>query len=196
MRRTLLFAGAILALATTASAQPAGPRGGDDGFFISPAGEVFRGSEGLAAWFTGADADKDGALTLAEFRADALRFFKIVDADGDGRIAGSETLRYETELAPEITQLGMMGAGRPGAGDVRQRRGSDPQPRRKPEQHLVGRFALLNTPQPVRAADEDFNGQVTQEEWSRAARRRFEMIDKAKAGKLTLEGLQPARGKR
>ena len=196
MRRTLFFAGVTLAFATAASAQPAGPRGGGDGFFISPAGEVFHGGDALAAWFTGADADKDGALTLAEFRADALRFFKIVDANGDGRVDGSETLRYENELAPEVTQLGMMGAGRPGAGDVRRGNGSDPTPRRKPEQHLAGRFALLNTPQPVRAADEDFNGHVTQEEWSRAARRRFEMIDKAKAGKLTLDGLQPARGKR
>src|SRR5262252_202272 len=58
--------------------------------FISPAGEPFRGENGLAAWFAGADADHDGALTYTEFEADAMRFFKSLDVNHDGQLDGFE----------------------------------------------------------------------------------------------------------
>lgn len=83
---------------------PGGPRHG--GLFLSPAGEPFRGGDGLAAWFAGADTDHDGALTLAEFRADAMRFFKVLDANHDGVVDGAENQIYETRIAPEILGMG------------------------------------------------------------------------------------------
>jgi hypothetical protein len=42
----------------------------------------------------------------------------------------------------------------------------------------------------VANADEDVDGKVSQDEWVHAAARRFAMLDKAGAGKLTLEELR------
>ncbi|MEO8113421.1 MAG: hypothetical protein ABI655_03495, partial [Phenylobacterium sp.] len=107
MFRWLVMA-AMLGLAACAS-EPRGRRGLPDGpprprLFISPSGEPFRGPDGLGAWLAGADADHDGAVTLTEFRADAVRFFKVLDANGDGRIDGFEIQAYERDIAPEITR--------------------------------------------------------------------------------------------
>ena len=71
MLRRLSPAIALALLALPAAAQP-GPPGGAGRLFISPAGEPFRGGGGLEAWFARADADHDGTLILAEFRAGHL----------------------------------------------------------------------------------------------------------------------------
>jgi hypothetical protein len=84
---------------------PAGEAHMRRGLFISPSGEPFRGGDGLAAWFAGADADHDGAVTWAEFDADSERFFRRLDANGDGVIDGFEISAYEQTIAPEITAL-------------------------------------------------------------------------------------------
>ena len=55
----------------------------------------------------------------------------------------------------------------------------------------AARFSLLNEPQPVRGGDADLNQRVSSEEWAKAARRRFEMLDTDQDGKLTLETLRP-----
>lgn len=117
--------GAALLLASCASDEPRGQRGGlraDGGesggpgpgfrgrpsLFISPAGEPFRAGPGqpypVAAWFSRADADGDGKLTRDEFVADAARFFQTLDANHDGLIDGMELKAYETEIVPEITE--------------------------------------------------------------------------------------------
>jgi len=83
-----------------------GPRRGPM-LFISPSGEPFRGPDGLKRWFDGADADHDGAISPAEFRADAMRFFKLLDTDGNGLLDGIEIQTYENKVAPEITGLGL-----------------------------------------------------------------------------------------
>ena len=75
------------------------------GVFISPSGEPFRGGDGLRAWFAQADADHDGAITAAEFQADALRFFQVLDANHDGTVDGFEISAYEQTIAPEIAIL-------------------------------------------------------------------------------------------
>lgn len=180
----IVIAVAALAAAGPAFAQPEGPPPGPR-LFISPSGEPFRSDDGLAAWLAGADADHDGALTLAELRADGMRFFKVLDANGDGQVDGPENTVYETKIAPEITRFDF-GAGRPPGPKPIIRRSDKREPR-------VGaaRFSLLNEPQPVRGADADLNQRVSSEEWSKAARRRFEMLDTDQDGKLTLEGLRP-----
>jgi hypothetical protein len=71
--------------------------------FISPSGEPFRGENGLDRWIAQADANHDGVIDLAEFRADAQHSFKIVDTNGDGVIDGIELQHYEHDLVPEVS---------------------------------------------------------------------------------------------
>lgn len=70
--------------------------------FISPFGEPFVAPPGeayaSANWFAGADADHDGAVTLAEFTADGARFFATLDTDRDGRLNQTELAEYEAGL--------------------------------------------------------------------------------------------------
>jgi hypothetical protein len=89
--------------------------------FISPMGEPFRGPDPVGMWFDGADTNHDGVLTLAEFTADADRFFLRLDRGHDGEIDPDDIDYYETVLAPEIRTGGEggMAAGRPGGGGRR-----------------------------------------------------------------------------
>jgi Ca2+-binding EF-hand superfamily protein len=191
MLRMLIAGAALAALASPVLAQPAGPPpDGARRLFISPAGEPFRSEDGLAAWFAGADANHDGALTLSEFRDDFMRFFKVLDSDGDGQVDGPENTVYETKIAPEITRMAFdrgPGAGGPPGGKPRIIRKAD----RSEPRSGAARFSLLNIPQPVRGADADLNQRVSADEWARAARQRFELLDADKDDKLTLEGLKP-----
>ena len=87
--------------------------------FISPMGEPFRGPDPIGAWFDGADTNHDGVLTLAEFTADADRFFLRLDRGHDGEIDPDDIDYYETVLAPEIRtggEGGMTGARPSGGG--------------------------------------------------------------------------------
>ncbi len=222
MRWTMLAVGCLWA--TGALAQPvSGERPGDErpgppggGLFISPAGEPFRGGDGRAAWFAGADRDGDTLLTEAEFRLDAERFFAVLDADHNGSIDGFENQAYEREVVPEITQLaGRLGGGpqdgRGEGGRTEGRRGGPPPGGGRggpgggegglrgllgkgPEgggerRDGAARYSLLNIPQPVRGADADLSGRVSLEEWRAAASRRFSLLDTDGDGVLTLETL-------
>jgi hypothetical protein len=210
MRRLIFAALLLAAAATSAEAQPFGRRGprpdrppGEGGpaharLFISPAGEPFRGGDGLTAWFNGADADHDGVLTAAEFQADFARFFRALDTNGDGRLDGFELQAYERDVAPEITRFGFDEGG-PGGGMGR-RGGARTGSRLGPPggrsgggmvRQGAGRYGLLNIPQPVANADEDVDGRVTLAEWTRAAARRFALLDKDKSGQLVLDKLRP-----
>ncbi|MBP7651595.1 MAG: hypothetical protein KA085_11555 [Phenylobacterium sp.] len=197
MRHLLLLAALI---ATPSAAQPGPPHEGMGGLFISPSGEPFRGGEGRQAWFARADTDPDGALTLAEFRADAMTFFKVLDANGDGKIDGFENQAYETRIAPEITRMSFPGEG---GGDRRGPMGGDSQashiprgggrpgggPQRGAPREGAARYGLLNEPQPVRGADADLDWKITAEEWAKTAGKRFAILDTDGDGKLILATL-------
>jgi len=222
LRATCILMFAAICLAACASGPPQdGPRGdwgkaprrppGDDGegggprgphrqLFISPAGEPFRAEAGapypVAAWFAGADADHDGALTRDEFVADALRFFAVIDGDHDGVVDGFEVSNYETQIAPEILQgfraaRGWAGGqgprdGPPGGGRSGGKRGGGPM-----GGMLQGAapYSLLAEPQPVMGADADFNRRITRDEAARAAKARFALLDTDGDGRLRLAGL-------
>lgn len=213
MRPLLLLAAALAAVTATAHAAPparalppGGPppqgSGGPDGpppgggLFISPDGEPFRAGDGRADWFARADADHDGALTLAEFRADAMSFFGVLDANRDGLVDGTENQIYERRIAPEITRMSFDGPGGghpPGGGPGGGHRGGGK------GQGAIGRegaarFGLLNEPQPVLGADANLDGRITAEEWAKAAGRRFGLLDKDGDGRLTLASLPGALG--
>lgn len=172
-----------------------GPIGGGPQLFISPAGEPFRAPPGapypVQAWFDGADANHDGALSRDEFVADSLRFFAIVDLDHNGVVDGFEVSNYETHIAPEIIggaapsmRRGPMGQG-PEDGDGG--------PRRRPQGTNVlqgaALFGLIAEPEPVMASDGNFDRRITKDEAIKAAKTRFALLDANKDGVLKLDEL-------
>ena len=220
---------ALLALLAAAGA-PSGPvvvTGYAWAPFISPMGEAFRPrsatDDTLADWFRQADGNHDGVLTRDEMVADAERFFATLDLDHDGQIAPEELVRYEWQLAPEIqvNSKRKLGRGEPlpakaasedpllgdGPGDDTGRGGKRERRRKDENSDFDGgpqgaaRYALLNIPEPVAAADADFNRAITIAEFRQAAIERFQLLDRERQGRLTLEGLRsllpspPARGR-
>ena len=189
-----------------------GPQRRLPNIFISPAGEPFRAAQGapypVADWFRRADADHDGRLSRDEFRADAVAFFARLDTNHDGIIDGAELARYEQDVAPEIlpkieplhADEGMdpsLTYGDPHNTDNRpdesrsRRRGAAraPAPTRGIGVQGAAVYSLINTPEPVAAADTEFDGRITKAEFAAAADRRFDLLDKATSGYLTLAAL-------
>jgi hypothetical protein len=211
--RSLALA-AVLALgaAGAAAAQPAPAAKAPLVYlFVSPCGEPFRATAAqgypVGVWFKKADANHDGAVDRTEFENDAKAFFTVLDADKDGYIEGYEVSRYEHQILPEIL-YGLQGARldvRPhlwlaqytGSGlddvPVVQSDGSKVNP---PSQRVnptsmegAAPYGLLGEPEPVRAADRNFDGRVSLKEFVAAADRRFGLLDKRHDGKLTLDEL-------
>jgi hypothetical protein len=185
----------LLALPIALAMLPA-PAAGEvpGGLFLSPMGEPFRSAgtnaDGTARWFAGADSDGDGLLSPAEMRRDAARFFALLDSDADGEIEPAEIARYENEIVPEV-QVGLQMRGA-GFGDWR-----GPGSRRRRvlvyEEGIegAGRYAFLNIPQPVIAADLDMNRGVAAAEFERAADQRFALLDSDRDGRLARTELPP-----
>ncbi len=175
--QSLLFpAAAALALLTAAPAlaqdQPAQQT------FISPMGEPFRAPPDKpfpsAQWFAGADANHDGVVSREEFRADAMRFFKVLDVDSDGKISDREATYYEYRVAPEI-----VGASVDTSGMTAPKSDDDDRPKNTPLANVrqgAAFYSWLNDAEPVRSADVDFNRKVTPEEWKAAADRKFNAL--------------------
>lgn len=163
--------------------------------FISPMGEPFRDDargDALAVWFDQADRNHDGYLTVEEMQADADRFFATLDTNHDGEIDPDEMTRYETVIAPQVyggPPVELAGqpsdvedpAGRPRGHNRR---------RESPMHEGASQFGLLDLPEPVAAADADFNRGVSQAEFRQAALQRFAALDLDHKGRLTLAGLE------
>ena len=183
--------------------------------FISPMGEPFRArtvtDDTLARWFAGADRNHDGVLTADELVADADRFFATLDADHSGEIDPDELAHYEYEVAPDVQ---VMSKTRRAPGDPAPKlsgKDSDddhPPSRERRRQRdaqeasslglggaLQGaaRYGLLNMPEPVAAADADFNRGISAEEFREAAIARFRLLDVSGHGRITLAQLQAGR---
>jgi hypothetical protein len=182
--------------------------------FISPMGEPFRAhsatDDTIADWFRQADTNGDGLLTIDEMVADAKRFFAKLDTNDDGQIDPDELAHYEWEVAPDIQVMARTrrAPGQPaptmregGADDGDSR--ADRRRRDAQTDSTLGlggalqgaaRYSLLDMPEPVAAADTDFNGAITLEEFRTAAMARFQLLDRAHVGRLTfaeLQGLRP-----
>ena len=207
-----LLALALALLAAAPASQPITVTGHAWAPFISPMGEPYRArtktEDTLALWFARADANRDGAITPDEMQADATRFFAALDSDADGEIEPEELVNYEWEIAPDIQ---VSARTRPGPGetpDAREKRrreadlaalDDDDYPRRRGQRAKKGnlegaaRYGLLNLPEPVAAADADFNRGISLEEFRLAAASRFQLLDTAKHGRLTLPQLQDVR---
>jgi Ca2+-binding EF-hand superfamily protein len=203
----------IFAAAAQADAAPAVPpankvtvtgRGGVP--FISPMGEPIRArapnEDTLARWFGQVDLNHDGYLTPDELRADAERYFDILDTNHDGQIDPDELVHYEWTVAPEIQVNSRLRRARaPGdpppkadseeAGDeTRGGRRARDRDRQDYGPQGAARYALLNMPEPVAAADADFNRSITLQEFRQAALDRFQLLDTRHEGRLTLQELE------
>ena len=186
--------------------------------FISPMGEPFRArsvtDDTLADWFYRADRNHDGLLTADEVEADAESFFAKLDSNHDGQIDPDELAQYEYEVAPEI-QVNSRTKREPGE-PAPKARAADPddfggdsgrsRERRRERAAEVdaslglsgalqgaARYGLLNLPEPVAAADTDFNRAVSLAEFKDAALARFQLLDTAHQGRLTLPQLEVVR---
>ena len=167
--------------------------------FISPMGEPFRAPAGApypsAQWFAGADTNHDGKVSREEFRADAARFFKVLDVDADGKISDREATYYEYRVAPEIIAASVDTSGL----SLQKKDDDDDHKGNIPLANVrqgAAYFSWLFDAEPVRSADVDFNRKVTPEEWKAAADRRFALLDPDETGfiKLADMPLTPAQG--
>ena len=175
--------------------------------FISPMGEPFRArssvDDALARWFAQADRNHDGVLTADEMQADAARFFAKLDSDENGDIDPEELIHYEWEVAPEIQVNSKLRRPR----GERQR--ADDEGQEHPPVTIAGidgrlqgaaRYALLNIPEPVAAADANLDRSITLAEFRQAGFERFQLLDSGHQGRLTLDGLKallpPEKGRR
>ena len=212
---SLIFV-AMLAQASVSPSTPITVTGRPWAPFISPMGEAFRAhtatDDTLAKWFYQADRNRDGYLTAAEMQADADRFFATLDTTHDGQIDPDELSHYEWEIAPEIQVMSKTrrAPGQPAPVVKADAEDEDRQPsererrleRRKLREEgyaslgLAGelqgaaRYSLLNIPEPVAAADTDFNRAITLNEFRQAALYRFQLLDSAHQGRLTLVQLE------
>jgi hypothetical protein len=181
--------------------------------FISPMGEPFRAhtptDDTLADWFYKADRNRDGVLTVDEFQTDAERFFAKLDTNHDGQIDPDELANYEYEIAPDIQVMSktLRAPGQPAPvarsdDDSEHPRGRDRRRREAEDAALLGigdalqggaRYGLLNMPEPVAAADTDFNRAISLEEFRQAAVARFQLLDSGHQHRLTLAQLEAMR---
>jgi len=197
MRRLLGLTIAVAAAAATAvvAAPPASPPPKPPPhLFLSPSGEPFRQGPGdpdpLKAWFDQVDATHKGYFDRADFRADATRFFKKLDTNGDGMIDGFEVADYESKIVPELAELaegrypGQFGPARGGGKPGRGGSGPGGHTAQRPIQQLIAE------PEPVSGADLNLDSHITLEEWMRATDQRFAILDANKDGRITLDELR------
>ncbi len=191
--------------------------------FISPCGRAFRARTGepypVADWFRMADLNEDGKLDKAEFMADTLAFFKILDRNADGVISPEEVSFYEQRLAPEVLGMkvevrggvltpvrpalqtvqgmggmGGMGGGMGGMGGVDPGGGSGSESSQKSRPYDASGagaspYSFFDEPEPVTAADIHYRGVITRADFLRLAEIHYAALDRAGVGYLTLANL-------
>jgi Ca2+-binding EF-hand superfamily protein len=162
--------------APTPTPAPAAKLGGHPRLFISPMGEPFRGVDPQDMWFNQADTNHDGALSRAEFLADAMRFFKIVDRGHDGEIDPDDLDHYETVLVPEIRVGQSDYETRPDTGDD-ENADADKIAPPYPTRLGAGRYSYFEYPEPIAVCDKNFNRGVDAREFQQCANDRFDMLD-------------------
>ncbi len=221
MRRRMVIGGAaLLALgagaAFAAVDRPQTTPLADAQLFISPSGQPFRSKPGepypVVAWFAKTDADHDGKIDRAEFRAEAEDFFHQLDVRKNGIIDDEIIGLYEKKVVPEIlagvarsrfsgpmgaprlikvqSQLG--GFGGPGGPPVTSGPDTSIPPTAtdgKPLPAGAATYGLLNDPEPVRSADRSFRSRLKLADFLAQADRNFDALDADHRGYLTLEDL-------
>jgi Ca2+-binding EF-hand superfamily protein len=167
--------------------------------FFSPSGEPFRAKSGepypMAKWFAQADTDHDGRISHDEFVADAVNFFEKLDVNHDNYISSVENTRYETEIAPEITRMDpriqQPRIIKQEIDDHPDQSDSDMPNGGKYIKQILGaaQYGLIDEPQPIRAADSNFDFRVSMDEWLAATEERFKLLDRNGDGYITMDEL-------
>ena len=192
---TVLIAG--LAVTGAAHAQSGGyvGIGLTQNVFFSPSGQPFRSAANqpypVAAWVAQADTDKDGKISHDEFLADAIAFYDKLDVNHDNYINSPENTRYESQVAPEIQRIDpriKQPTQRTQAPDPDMGVNQDPTGGRYRKQ-IIGatQYGLIDEPQPVRAADANFDFRVSKDEWINATNQRFTILDRNEDGFITAD---------
>ena len=170
----------------------------------------------IVDWFKQADKNGDGKIDAAEFRADAEAFFNVLDRDHNGTITSGEVYIYEHQMVPAIlnqgraavddpksllvrvqmTTPGDIANGLPGVevdpGAGRTGRSLDgTEDKSTPDIPKQGAafFSLFNEPEPIMAADRNFDFKVTLKEFMAQSDRHFEKLDIKNQGYFTLADL-------
>lgn len=212
MRALNLAALILVSTLPAACAGGGGPGGsprwaelGRERLFVSPSGEPFRSRPGgprpIALWFASVDADRNGALSAAEFTADAGRAFARL-AGADDLIDDAEVSAFERDIVPEMQPDRGGAAPRPepdGVSDII--RLPDDGPGRRGGRggrggfnvYGAAPFGLTGEPHPLLAADFDQSRGVSRAEFLRATATRFRALDAAGDGALTLTELDAIR---
>ena len=207
-RRTagLGFIGGLAGLVLSSGAARAADDDSPPNVFISPCGEPFRAKlrepYPVAAWFKQTDKNGDGRIDHAEFLADAEAFFHRLDLDHDGLLSSAEVETYEQSVAPEVLgynyQLGAVQArvwlAQAGGGEAGVE--SDPEPNTPPPKHHADEsgqgaspYSFFDEPEPVAAADLDFDGRIKLPNFLKLADSHFQTLDREGRGYLTLDRL-------
>lgn len=207
MLRSAFLSAAALVIVSAAQAQgaPLPPQGDYVGIgmgqnvFFSPSGQPFRAAAGhpypIDAWFNHADTDHDSKLSPAEFAADGMAFFSMLDVNHDGYISSPENTRYETQVAPEIQQVDPRiqqpkNTYRAPDPDMDANPNADPTGGRYLKQIIgASQYGLIDEPQPIRAADANFDFRVSSAEWADATSQRFTILDHNGDGFITMDEL-------
>lgn len=179
--------------------------------FISPSGQPFRSKPGepypVVVWFAKTDANHDGKIDRAEFKAEAEDFFHQLDIRKNGIIDDQIVGLYEKKVVPEIL-AGVSGIlfrggadeaklikvqsqiGQPGGPPVVEGQGDLAAPS-APVAHPQGAagYNLLGDGEPLRSADRSFRGQIRLADMLAQADRNFDLLDDEHRGYLTLEDL-------
>lgn len=169
--------------------------------FVSPVGEPFRpkgnADDPVKRWFDQADRDHDGKLTIGEMMLDADRFFARLDQDRSGELLPDEVHAYEDEV-PEI-RLYQRRRDPDAEGDRKAREEQRAERRQAAKRRPgipaydgamgAGRYAFLNIPHPVVAADSDVNRAISAAEFRAAAAERFRELDTGQAKALLFASL-------
>ena len=182
----ILLASLALVMAGGGQAAPAAPdeptRSVGKYLFISPMGEPFRADrDPQDIWFDQADTNHDGALSLAEFKKDAMRWFQVLDRGHDGEIDPDDIEYYESMLVPEIRVDS-------DEGDTEVTSSSEDESTSVTVVHHnrkgAALYSYLDYPEPVMVADTNFNRGVDPREFDHAAEVRFAILDVNHDGKI------------